>query len=360
MAQDFNAEINRFNGTDYDTVLPRNSLTGTADPTSSTKGLLGQFYLNTSTNPAKIWQCVGESEGVYSWKEVVDVGGKRTARFTVGTSTAGWTAADCDYLCDGTADDVEINAALNALPAGGGEVVILDGTYNITASINIPKNNVSIRGNGNSTILKRMYDSSVNEGIITLTGRSGSKISNLQLDGNKASYTNSNNHGIYLDASSDNSVTSNTCNNSVNRGITLSSSSSDTIAGNTCDNDSYGIGCSENNSSNIITGNTCRNNVSGGILINSGSHNTITENTCNNNLVGIILTNSSENNIITGNTCIRGTGQASDYTVSQHTIRLISTSNNYNLIAVNNCMGKAVTNGGGVGNTIVNNKFDET
>ena len=32
------------------------------------------------------------------------IGGKRTCRFTVGTSAAGWTAADCDYLCDGTDD----------------------------------------------------------------------------------------------------------------------------------------------------------------------------------------------------------------------------------------------------------------
>ena len=43
--------------------------------------------------------------------------GKKVARFVVGTSTAGWTAADCDYLCDGTADQVEINNAITALPA---------------------------------------------------------------------------------------------------------------------------------------------------------------------------------------------------------------------------------------------------
>ena len=28
----------------------------------------------------------------------------KTARFVIGTSTAGWTAKDCDYLCDGTND----------------------------------------------------------------------------------------------------------------------------------------------------------------------------------------------------------------------------------------------------------------
>lgn len=46
---------------------------------------------------------------------------KKVARFIIGTSTAGWTKDDCDYLCDGTADDVEINAAIQALPEGGGK-----------------------------------------------------------------------------------------------------------------------------------------------------------------------------------------------------------------------------------------------
>ena len=132
--------------------------------------------------------------------------GKRTARFTVGTSTAGWTSADCDYLCDGTADQTEINAAITALPATGGEIVILDGTYNITAKIDVTKDNVSIRGNGNATILKRMFNSSVEEGVITLTSRSGCKIANLQVDGNKISYTNDNNYGISLNSSSNNTI----------------------------------------------------------------------------------------------------------------------------------------------------------
>jgi hypothetical protein len=119
----------------------------------------------------------------------------KTARFVVGTSTSGWTEKDCDYLCDGTDDQVEIIQALNDLPATGGEVVILDGTYNITASINIPKDNVSLRGNGNATILKRMYNStntdsgSTAKGLITLNGKSGCKIQGLQIDGNKATYT---------------------------------------------------------------------------------------------------------------------------------------------------------------------------
>lgn len=220
-----------------------------------------------------------------------------TARFVVGTSTAGWTAADCDYLCDGTKDQEEIIAALTALPTTGGEVVILDGTYNITASINIPKGNVSIRGSGNATTLKRMYNSTNTDsgatakGLITLNEKSGCKIQGLQIDGNKATYTASYNYGIYLYSSSNNTVTGNTCNNNSGYGINLQTSS---------------------------------------------------------------------NNTVTGNTCIRGTGLTTDYTASQHTIQLSGTGNSYNLIAMNNCMGKAVTNGGGTGNTLVNNKFDAT
>lgn len=67
----YNILMNRFNGTTHDTLLPKNSLEGTTNPTTSTKGFIGQFYANVSTNPAKVWQCVGISGSVYSWKEVV-------------------------------------------------------------------------------------------------------------------------------------------------------------------------------------------------------------------------------------------------------------------------------------------------
>jgi parallel beta-helix repeat protein len=264
------------------------------------------------------------------------VSGVKTARFVVGTSTAGWTSADCDYLCDGTADQVEINNAITALPATGGEIVILDGTYNITAKIDVTKDNVSIRGNGNATILKRMFNSSVGEGVITLTGRSGCKIANLQIDGNKTSYTNNNNYCIYLEGSSNNTITGNTCNN----------------------NKGYGIYLYLSSSNNTVTGNTCNNNDSG-IYLSNSSNNTIASNIYSNNNRGIYLSASS-NNTVTGNTCVRGTGLATDYTTSQHTIQLSGTSNSYNLISNNNCMGKAVTSDGGTGNTLVNNKFDDS
>lgn len=77
----------------------------------------------------------------------------RTARLVVGTSAAGWTADDCDYLCDGTDDQTELNAAVDALPSTGGEIVILDGTYNLSGSVAVNKERVTLRGSGAATRL---------------------------------------------------------------------------------------------------------------------------------------------------------------------------------------------------------------
>lgn len=83
--------------------------------------------------------------------------GKRYARFVIGTSTNGWTEADCDYLCDGTADQDTFLEAINALPSNGGEIKVLEGTYNFSGAIQIYPNSdtyhISIVGSGVNTRL---------------------------------------------------------------------------------------------------------------------------------------------------------------------------------------------------------------
>lgn len=354
--------------------------------------------------------------------------GKRVARFTVGTSVAGWTAVDCDYLCDGTDDQVEINAALNALPAHGGEVVILDGTYNITAPILIPKDNVSLQGNGAATVLKRMFDGDPDwenpSGTVELRSRQRCKVSKLTFDGNGDVYdggrnvgvmlenssfneiveNTSQNHeaeGIYLQGSSNNTLAGNTSNNN-DRGIYLVDSSNNMLIGNTCNNNYYGIDLWDSSNDNIVTGNTCNNNNSLGISLSHVSDNIVTGNMCNNGYSGVDLWDSSNcmvtgnmcnnnhrgvalnyssnntvtgntannneqagiwlyaslNNTVTGNVSLRGNGDSSDYTGSQYTIFLFSEENEYNLVAMNNCMGKAPVVEGGTGNSVYGNKHD--
>jgi len=58
-----------------------------------------------------------------------------------------------DYVCDGTADDVEIQAAIDAVAAvGGGKVLLAEGQYNIEGDIYL-KSNVDIEGSGPYTEL---------------------------------------------------------------------------------------------------------------------------------------------------------------------------------------------------------------
>lgn len=131
--------------------LPENWTAGQiVAPDGSAVGLSEQHgynYLMAAVNRAQ--------RGVNAVNEAFEtVSGKRTCRFTVGTSRAGWTAADCDYLCDGVDDQVEINQALNTLNVVGGEVVLLDGDYNLSGVVTIPIWCV-LRGNGIGTRLMR-------------------------------------------------------------------------------------------------------------------------------------------------------------------------------------------------------------
>ena len=107
--------------------------------------------------------------------------------------------------------------------------------------------------------------------------------------------------GIYLYLSSNNTITSPTC-NSNNYGIYLNSSSNNTITSPICNsNSSYGIYLYLS-SNNTITSPTCNSNSSRGIYLSSSYNITITSPTCNSNSYGIVI--SSSNNItITSPTC---------------------------------------------------------
>lgn len=103
-------------------------------------------------------------------------GGKRYARIVIGTSNAGWTSSDCDYLCDGIDDQVEINAAISSLPSRGGCLVFLDGAYAINENI-LLKNYVCFEGNGfYNTSLVAMSDSINVAGATRAVGVSFHKI----------------------------------------------------------------------------------------------------------------------------------------------------------------------------------------
>lgn len=92
---------------------------------------------------------------------------------TVGTITLAVAADDAsdaskeraDYVCDGTEDDVQIQAAIDALPSGGGLVTLSEGTFNIATSIELASY-TQLKGCGWSTQLKAV--ASLDSDIITL------------------------------------------------------------------------------------------------------------------------------------------------------------------------------------------------
>lgn len=107
----------------------------------------GYNYLMAAVNRAQ--------RGVNEVNEAFGTVSADAARFVVGTSADGWTEADCDFLCDGVDDQVEIQQALNK--AGKFhkrcEVVLLSGTYQLSDGIlmspytwlhGVDKNSVSL------------------------------------------------------------------------------------------------------------------------------------------------------------------------------------------------------------------------
>lgn len=93
-----------------------------------------------------------------------------------------------DWRCDGTADDVQIQAAIDYLSYtfGGGTVQLTNGTYSIDNYISM-KNNIKLTGEGPSTILQRQNIDY--KYIIYYSGISNVIIENLVLDGHSDTLT---------------------------------------------------------------------------------------------------------------------------------------------------------------------------
>ena len=92
-------------------------------------------------------------------------------------------------LVSGGCDDIQ--AAIDSLPASGGQVVIQAGTYTCSASIVIDRNNVDLRGQGPATILRLADHANLPLLVLgqTLTPptitHSNIHVSDLTLDGNR-------------------------------------------------------------------------------------------------------------------------------------------------------------------------------
>lgn len=128
---------------------------------------------------------------------------------TIGTDQA-YAAGTPDYTCDGVDDDVQFQAAMNALPAGGGELEVLGGTYvfaNLT-SVTRAIDNVTITGVGRGTYFTgdavtalficggnywKFQNIRTDAGSITTGATTGWQMINVDLNGTLYSYADPSN-----------------------------------------------------------------------------------------------------------------------------------------------------------------------
>ncbi|GAA6396725.1 pectate lyase family protein [Solibaculum mannosilyticum] len=333
--------------------------------------------------------------------------GVRTCRLVIGTSAAGWTQSDCDVLCTGQGDDDAINNAIQQVGSmGGGEIVLLSGTYIASTPIMVQFPNISLRGNGSSTVIQRGYSGT--NAFLDVLG-DNSAISHIVFDSNRSSYPISRmSTDIKLQGSNCSirycSVINTGCTSLLstgnynviaynsfggNTGIIVSGDSTKIIANDCIDCGEYGITASDNS---IVYGNNCSQSFTGlyldgnnvltygnqcvdcstGIEIGDLNNSIISHNVCNKATsagiraesgISIMMANNQCIDFgiliaggmritVQNNTCFRDAG----YTDSQMTIGILG--GEQHVVEGNYILGKDVTNMGGGNSVIRDNIYD--
>lgn len=159
---------------------------GTGAITLGTTGALNELFTSALTNSATIAagkELQVQSDGTY-WLEVgasptgTTAGGNQV--LTVAASdTPGTLKSRADYVCDGTSDEVEINAALAIA-----SVDLMPGTFSISPTTIIIPANRTLRGAGDSTIIRSNGTIGQTSPMITSSDTTNIIIRDFMIDGN--------------------------------------------------------------------------------------------------------------------------------------------------------------------------------
>jgi hypothetical protein len=147
--------------------------TRTSAPTFSPSGFIDQILWNTGDSKLYFGD---KKNGV--WRSVGG-GSAKTVTFVVGPESNS-DSGSYDYTTDGTSDQVQIQQAIDALPTNGGKIILREGTYTISAAIEVNDINISIEGMGIGTKIRP-----ASSGTLNLFEASGafSRLSNFYIDG---------------------------------------------------------------------------------------------------------------------------------------------------------------------------------
>lgn len=117
------------------TITGTNSISGGGDLSANRTVAL----VNDSAAPGSTKYYGTDGTGTRGFFDLPAAGSGTYA--SLGNKTIGFTGSGADYICDGVNDHVEIQQAVNAITtAGGGVIRFQAGTYDIRATITVPKN----------------------------------------------------------------------------------------------------------------------------------------------------------------------------------------------------------------------------
>lgn len=188
------------------TVKPQFAWDDQVDPTSGKNNVIEppaakkQYGWDYKEKPARNWMN-WIHRITLNWVDHFDDVVHRAATFYVAADDAGTKSKNAyDYLCDGTADDVQIQAAITAAAAaGGGTVLLSEGEFVIEAEITLA-DNVNLVGMGKgATVLKIKQNTSASFTVLDLTSCDHTTVAKLGIDSN--SQTTYGHVGIELNAS---------------------------------------------------------------------------------------------------------------------------------------------------------------
>jgi parallel beta-helix repeat protein len=252
------------------------------------------------------------------WKEIQGATDKTVASVIVAAYNSQGTVAGsnpkANFTCDGTNDEVTIQQAIDSVGTtdgqAGGIVYLLEGTYNISASINLSAwyhSRKAIRGQGAATVLRAT--SAIN---VFIVGMSNISISSLTIDG-----ANSASNGIYFETCTYSNVENVWIKNIKSSGYAIylyNVSTYNIIRHNYLDG---GIYLKTGSNNNLISTNIIKGSGSNCVFLEGSNNNTI----MGNNVLGSGSTNKGIN-LYTSNTNLISANNIrnySDYGITLHT-----------------------------------------
>lgn len=134
---------------------------GTSYPASP---VANQLFIRTDENNNKgfLYRRLADDS---AWSQIIGI----TSMTKVVAASDSISSGKADYICDGTNDNVEIQQAIDAVASKGGVVLLLEGTYDIGASIVIDSGDedLILQGCGWGTILQAKLN--LNDEVINCT-----------------------------------------------------------------------------------------------------------------------------------------------------------------------------------------------